>query len=582
MAGLDTVQTALTLVKGIAENVHSFLDARSSADRHDSKYRLEKACMTFWEHLAEEHSRASNRDERVKFAFTETFGQTQSYFSEYERLVKRWHRLVGSDFGCETDRDALQEQYAAGRLSLFKTENVTEDGRPPRKRFAPISRAKYIVFGDRKITRAEKSYKESEKTFSSMVLASSTMLGRIDMENSPPAPAGVSALYRFIGSAKKRVETSASIVTISRPNLSKYEIISTIIDPKTLFCQLSAIVLKRGSLRLKETAEDIEGLQSYEDCIIVKRSGGDHKESLELARLFAEDSSDKFSRGFFTDPPDGAMLRCCAVVRKNSEFDLYFRIPEGCSVQTLRQILPTSSSSRPTVSKRDRVKFSIRLATAVLVVHSLGLVHKLIHPETIIVTQKEIHLSENPNRLGFPYLAAFQSARSDVGVSLKKSDIEAYAKRGIYFHPRDQREGETRAERYTMEDDIYSLGVCLFEVGLWRSLLVWEEESYTYVYDDSFVRLSDRNTWTGSSLREKAREKLKVLVEEARRLLPKAISPEYAEVVISCLTVGYEINPLNDEYVKFRDENTDDPVAWKYLDLVLSKLRRVHDSCSRR
>ncbi|KAL5513660.1 hypothetical protein ACEPAH_4059 [Sanghuangporus vaninii] len=581
MAGLDTVQTALTVIKGIAENVQSFCDARSSADRHASKYKLEKACMSFWEYLSEEHSRASNRDQRVKSAFVETFVHTQEYFAEYERLVKKWHRLVGSDFGCDIDRDPLPERNAKHQSLVSKQDYVTEDGRSRRKRFAPISRTKYIVFGDRKITRAERNYKESEKTFSSMVMASSAILGRIDMENSPPAPAGVSALYRFIVSAKKRVETSASIVTIERPNLSKYEITSTIIDPNTLFCGVSAIIIKRGDLRIKDKAEGTQGLQSYENCIIVKRSGGDHKESLELARLFAEDPTDKFSRGFFTDPPDGAMLRCCAVVRKNSEFDLYFRIPEGCSVQTLRQILPTSSSSRPIVSKRDRVKFSIRLATAVLVVHSLGLVHKLIHPETILVTQKEIHVSENPNRLGFPYLAAFQSARSDVGVSLKKSDIEAYSSRGIYFHPRDQRETETRAERYTMEDDIYSLGVCLFEIGVWRSLLTWDGTSSAYAYDDSFVRLSDSNIWPGSNLREKARAKLKVLVEEARRLLPRAVSSEYAEVVISCLTVGYEMNPLNEEYVKFRDENTDDPVAWKYLDLVLSKLRRIHDSCRR-
>lgn len=435
------------------------------------------------------------------------------------------------------------------------------------------------MFGDRKITHAERRYKESERSLSAMLMASSAILGRIDMEKSPPTPAGLSALSRFIGAARQRDKMNADIVTIQGPILSKYTRPSSVIDPNTLFCGLSAIILKRGGIRLKDAADAAEGLESYDDCIIVKRSGGDHKDSAKLARLFAEDPSDKFSRGFFTDPPDGAMLRCCAVVRKNSEFDLYFRIPEGCSVQTLRQILPTSASTRPAISKRDRIKFSIRLATAVLVVHSLGLVHKLIHPETIIVTQKEIHLSENPNRLGFPYLAAFQSARSDVAFSLKKSDIEAYTTRGIYFHPRDQRESETRAERYTMEDDIYSLGVCLFEVGMWRSLLVYDDASSKYVYDDSFVRLSDTIDWPGSTMREKARAKLKVLVEEANRHLPKSVSREYADVVISCLTVGYESNPFNEEYVKFRDENSDDPVAWKYLDLVLSKLRNIHNSC---
>lgn len=104
MSGLDAAQTVFTIVKGLAENAQSFFDARDSADRHADRYRLEKASMTFWEYLEEEHSRASDRDERIKSAFSDMFARAGGNFREYERLVKKWHRLVGSNFGSGTNR----------------------------------------------------------------------------------------------------------------------------------------------------------------------------------------------------------------------------------------------------------------------------------------------------------------------------------------------------------------------------------------------------------------------------------------------------------------------------------------------
>ena len=108
MSGLDAVQTVFTIVKGITDNARSFFDARDSADRHAEKYKLEKAAMTFWEYLEQEHSRASDRDERIKYVFLEMFTGTKENFREYERLVKKWHRLVGSNFGSGTNRRLAQ------------------------------------------------------------------------------------------------------------------------------------------------------------------------------------------------------------------------------------------------------------------------------------------------------------------------------------------------------------------------------------------------------------------------------------------------------------------------------------------
>jgi hypothetical protein len=43
----------------------------------------------------------------------------------------------------------------------------------------------------------------------------------------------------------------------------------------------------------------------------------------------------------------------------------------------------------------------------------------------------------------------------------------------VYRHP--SRQGEHPEEEYVMKHDIYSLGVCLLEIGIWTSLIEWNK-----------------------------------------------------------------------------------------------------------
>lgn len=47
--------------------------------------------------------------------------------------------------------------------------------------------------------------------------------------------------------------------------------------------------------------------------------------------------------------------------------------------------------------------------------------------------------------------------------------------RNVYRHP--LRQGNDPVDRYRMQHDIYSLGVCLLEVGLWESFVEYTGEN---------------------------------------------------------------------------------------------------------
>lgn len=98
-----------------------------------------------------------------------------------------------------------------------------------------------------------------------------------------------------------------------------------------------------------------------------------------------------------------------------------------------------------------------------------------------------------------------------------------------------------------MKDDIYSLGVCLFEIALWRSLFVWSPDKLDYVYDDSFVALSDdAESLRGFPLRGKALAlaRAEELMRVAEERLPGVLGHSFTKAVIACLKAHADDNPF--------------------------------------
>jgi len=116
----------------------------------------------------------------------------------------------------------------------------------------------------------------------------------------------------------------------------------------------------------------------------------------------------------------------------------------------------------------------------------------------------------------------------------------------VYRHP--SRQGMNPEEDYVMQHDIYSLGVCLLEIGLWQSFVAYPEEAhlqakYGETYSQFFIWLRESNYIPDGGAANGAKPldfmgfRLKAyLIDLARIKLPAKIGEKYAQVVLSCLT----------------------------------------------
>ena len=165
------------------------------------------------------------------------------------------------------------------------------------------------------------------------------------------------------------------------------------------------------------------------------------------------------------DPVHTNLMTCEGVVKVPSSadgspaFDLLFSFPsELSSPRSLRALLQEMQEH----SLNERLRIAISLAKAVICLHAAAFVHKNISPETILIF-------EGPELSNKAFLVGFEKFRAIDGCSARTGDI-SWTK-GIYRHP--NRQGLFPDEDYSMQHDIYSLGVCLLEIGLWTSLIYY-------------------------------------------------------------------------------------------------------------
>ena len=253
----------------------------------------------------------------------------------------------------------------------------------------------------------------------------------------------------------------------------------------------------------------------------------------DLARLLAN-----------VDPETFSLLKCDGVIEfpessNNSQFEFIFPIPQGLSdPRTLRSLL----LERPTCSLSQRVRLARQLARSVMFVHAMGFVHKGIRPETVLIfteedaskqTEQVPRKANTKASLGPSYLVGFERTRRADGPTDLHGDRE-WA-RNLYRHP--QRQGLWPEDLYSMQHDIYSLGVCLLEIALWQSFVrpqipsSPESAEPTVPWEDLDIAhaIQDKDPKRGGF------EIKTALTEFAEERLPALVGDVYTEVVVTCL-----------------------------------------------
>ncbi|MCJ1401951.1 hypothetical protein MMC11_005168 [Xylographa trunciseda] len=243
----------------------------------------------------------------------------------------------------------------------------------------------------------------------------------------------------------------------------------------------------------------------------------------DIARVFATVDSSSIGllrcRGFRKIPP---------TLLTPPNFQLVFEVPTGAhSPKSLRQRLLEEKEA----TLDERLHLAQSLARAVLFVHTAGFVHKNVRPETILLFSDARH----PTSIK-PFLLGFERFRLAAAGTNLISD--ALWEQNLYRHP--ERQGTLAEKLYVMQHDIYSLGVCLLELGLWTPFVVPPGSLGTRAPTRlsphpgsilpilSFLDMKDK--------RKAALEIKKTLTALAQAKLPFLTGNTYAEIVTACLT----------------------------------------------
>ena len=227
-----------------------------------------------------------------------------------------------------------------------------------------------------------------------------------------------------------------------------------------------------------------------------------------------------------SDPSTSGLLNCRGVIKTAAQlssnifvsFDFVFMVPPGLHTPTLLRDLLILRVPHPL---DERFSLAKSLARSIMFVHTSGFVHKNIRPDTIVV------FKSGTLSLGNPYLIGFERFRPVASGTNRQGD--ALWEKNLYRHPR--RQGVCPEDYYKMQHDIYSLGICLLEIGLWTS----------FVIPDGFGFQTGPELAISEALSMKDEVKgaftiKRQLTDIAQSSLPVSMGTRYADLVVSCLT----------------------------------------------
>jgi serine/threonine protein kinase len=202
-------------------------------------------------------------------------------------------------------------------------------------------------------------------------------------------------------------------------------------------------------------------------------------------------------------------------------FTFVFHPPDGQSdPRSLRDVLLDEGSVH---SLSERFRLASELAKAVSFVHVFGFVHKNVRPEAILL------FKDSSSLLGSAYLVGFEKIRNAAGHTVKFG--EASWQKDLYHH--SSRQGAMPEEVFLMQHDIYSLGVCLLEIGLWQSFVTAREGQLDHPNEllRQCLVTSERGrvSWDRIAIKDQ-------LLHLAEKELPQRMGTRFAGVVMTCFT----------------------------------------------
>ena len=225
-------------------------------------------------------------------------------------------------------------------------------------------------------------------------------------------------------------------------------------------------------------------------------------------------------------------------------FNLVFAMPEETEFEATLQSMLRNAPQIPPLEVR--ISICLQLAESVLHVHHLGLVHKNISPMSIAMMKPAGRSSANHIYQGLlVFLLDWHYVRRASDATNRAGETQWW--KGVYCHPK--RQMQVAQEEYNMGHDIYSLGVCMLEVLIWKPLvestsqgpqispMFKEQARYLNIPERNRVELGIRGVKTESELyMANPFGVQQVLEDPARTRLPPVAGSRLSQLVVSCLS----------------------------------------------
>lgn len=271
-----------------------------------------------------------------------------------------------------------------------------------------------------------------------------------------------------------------------------------------------------------------------------------------------------------TEPEAFGLLSCKGFVTERSDdvgtktgLAMVFRVPRGLShPRSLREHILSTPCPR---SLSHRFDIARDLAKSVNYVHLFGFVHKNIRPETVLA------LDSDDASTTSTFLMGFDEFRKEEGRTRRLGDDGVET--NLYRHP--SRQGASPECEYAMQHDIYSLGVCMLEVGLWQSFVVYDEDDMKPMLSPAlFGSPAGQSPETVHNyLRDSVKGRF---ISLAQSQLPACMGTRYASIVETCLTC---LDPDNTDFGRQEEFEDEDGirVGVRYIEKVTK--RRVCPLC---
>lgn len=206
----------------------------------------------------------------------------------------------------------------------------------------------------------------------------------------------------------------------------------------------------------------------------------------------------------------------------SSRYGLIYRSLSSSS-STLNYLITSNDFRTPDLG--DRFKLAHTLSVALWSLHSLDWLHKnlcssniLFFPSAYTNSTRISKERENVPDISTPYLLGFDASRPDQMGEMSIASRNPTAA-DLHRHPSSLHSSSCPRKEYCKSFDIYSLGLILLEIGLWKTLQTYHKPHYSA---------------------EKFRDK--IVVQNLVPGLGSKVGRGYREVVERCLGVREDVN----------------------------------------